>query len=108
MTLNMLIAGLDFGEMMFESFFCLFFQLFSKFRILFDFIQGQILLFTSQEGMVGPIDLKRKGGASVGYWMNCVTLIFDLIHDIDNFEIAVFQEVLVWLMWKEKWLWWGG
>ena len=34
-------------------------------------------------GMVGPIDVKRKGGALVGYWVQCVTLTFDLPHDID-------------------------
>ena len=33
--------------------------------------------------MVGPIDLKRKGSVWVGYWINCVTLNFDLIHDLD-------------------------
>ena len=27
-------------------------------------------------GMVGPIDVKRKGGASVGYWVNYVTSTF--------------------------------
>ena len=31
--------------------------------------------------MAGPIDVKRKG-ASVGYWMNHVTLTFDLTHDL--------------------------
>ena len=31
-------------------------------------------------GMVGSIDLKRKG---VGYWVNYVTLTFDLIRDLD-------------------------
>ena len=33
--------------------------------------------------MVGPIGVKRKGGASVGYWVNYVTLTFDLTHDLD-------------------------
>ena len=33
--------------------------------------------------MVGPIDVKWKGGASVGYWVNYVTLTFDLTHDLD-------------------------
>ena len=48
--------------------------------------------------MVGPIDVKRKGGASVGYWANYVTLTYDLTHDIDlvvsrsKFEIALFEE----------------
>ena len=34
-------------------------------------------------GIVGPIDMKQKGGASVGYWVNFVTLTFDLTHDIN-------------------------
>ena len=34
-------------------------------------------------GMVGPIDLKRIGRALVGYWVQYVTLTFDLTHDLD-------------------------
>ena len=34
-------------------------------------------------GMVGPIDVKRKGSASVGYWVQYVTLTFGLTHDLD-------------------------
>ena len=34
-------------------------------------------------GMVGPIDVKRKESALVGYWLHYVTLTFDLIHDLD-------------------------
>ena len=33
--------------------------------------------------MVGPIDVKRKGSASVGYWVQYVTLTFDLTRDLD-------------------------
>ena len=33
--------------------------------------------------MVGPIDVKRKGGVSAGYWVNYVTFTFDLTHDLD-------------------------
>ena len=49
-------------------------------------------------GMVGVIDVKRKGGSSVGYWVNYVPLTFDLTHDLDpvvsrsKFEIALFEE----------------
>ena len=32
-------------------------------------------------GMVGPIDVKRKGGK--GYWVNYVTLTVDLTHVLD-------------------------
>ena len=34
-------------------------------------------------GMVGPIDVKWKGSASVGYWVQYVTLTLDLTHDLD-------------------------
>ena len=34
-------------------------------------------------GMVGPIDVKRKGSALIGYWVQYVTLTFDLTHDLD-------------------------
>ena len=33
--------------------------------------------------MVGPIDVKQKGSALVGYWVQYVTLTFDLLHDLD-------------------------
>ena len=33
-------------------------------------------------GMVGPIDVKRKGSALVGYWVKYVALTFDLTHDL--------------------------
>ena len=33
--------------------------------------------------MVGPIDVKQNGSALVGYWVQYVTLTFDLTHDID-------------------------
>ena len=35
-------------------------------------------------GMIGPIDVKRKGSASVGDWVQYVTLTFDLTHDLDH------------------------
>ena len=34
-------------------------------------------------GMVGPIDVKRKGSALVGYWVPYMTLTFDHTHDLD-------------------------
>ena len=34
-------------------------------------------------GMVGSSDVKRKGGASGGHWVNYVTLTSDLTHDLD-------------------------
>ena len=50
--------------------------------------------------MVGPTDVKWKGGASVGYWVNYVTSTFDPTHDLDlwifkvKFQIAVSKELL--------------
>ena len=32
--------------------------------------------------MVGLIDMKQKRNALVGYWINYVTLTFDLTHDL--------------------------
>ena len=58
--------------------------------------------------MVGPIDVKRKGGASVGYWVSYVTLTFDPTRDLDlvismsKFEIALFEEKEGWLTWNER------
>ena len=34
-------------------------------------------------GMVGLIEVKQTGSASVGYWVQYVTLTFDLTHDLD-------------------------
>ena len=34
-------------------------------------------------GMAGPIDVKRKGSASVWHWSQYVTVTFDLTHDLD-------------------------
>ena len=68
-------------------------------------------------GMVGPIDVKRKVGASVGYWVNHVTLTFDLTHDLDlvvsrsKFEITLFEEWGEggggWLTWDEMDMSWS-
>ena len=34
-------------------------------------------------GMVGSLDVKWKGTALVGYWVQYVTLTYDLTHDLD-------------------------
>ena len=39
-------------------------------------------------GMIGPIYVKWKGSASVGYWVQYVTLTFDLTH---NFDLGCFK-----------------
>ena len=52
-------------------------------------------------GMVGPIDMRQKGNALVGYWVNYMTSTFDLTFDLnlgfskDKVEIAVSYELLV-------------
>ena len=55
---------------------------FGKFslKILDVFLQGQTLFGHISE-MVGPIDVKRKGSALFGYWVQYMTLTFDLTHD---------------------------
>ena len=76
--LVMLITWLDFERIMLETLFC----------------------------QIGPIDVKQKGCASVGYWVNYVTSTFDPTHDLDlvvlrsTFEIAFFAEWEGWLTWN--------
>ena len=60
-------------------------------------------------GMAGPIDMKQKGSALVGHWVNYMTLTFDLgffkvALDFSRsyFRTAASQELLIWLMWNEK------
>ena len=75
----MLIASLDLGAILLENFISEFSN-----KILNVFFQGQILPGIGHiSRMVGLIDVKQKGGVSVGYWMNYVTLAFDLTHDLD-------------------------
>ena len=58
--------------------------------------------------MVGPIDVKRKGGALVGYWVNYVTLTFDLTPGLDLWfskvkcQNSCFSGIVIWLMWNKK------
>ena len=58
--------------------------------------------------MVGPIDVKWKGDVSVGYWMNYVTLTFDLTHDLDlwffkvKFQNSCIWGIVIWLMWNKE------
>ena len=47
--------------------------------------------------MVGPIVVKQKGSESVGYWVDYVTLIFDLTHDFDpGFFKVIFGNSCIW------------
>ena len=102
-ALVMVITWLDFGEGLLETVILANFLL--KIRVCFFKVKHY---FGHISGMVGLIEVKRKGNASVGYWVQCVTFTFDLTHDLDlgcsrsNFEIALSQELLVWLMWNEN------
>ena len=59
-------------------------------------------------GMVGPIDVKQKWGASVGYWVNYMTVTFDLTHDLDlwffkvKFQNSFIWGIVIWLMWNKN------
>ena len=50
--------------------------------------------------MVSPIDVKRKGDASVGYWVNYVTLTFDFTHDLDLwfFMVKIQNSCISWIV----------
>ena len=74
----MVITWLDFGEIRFKL---LFWQIFFKnFGCVFFKVKHY---FGHISGMVGPIDVKRKGSALVGFWVQYVTLTFVLTHDLD-------------------------
>ena len=74
----MVITWLDFGEVLLET--VILANFLYKFRMCFCKVKHY---FGHISGMVGPIDVKRKGSAMVGYWIQCVTLTFDLTHDLD-------------------------
>ena len=54
---------------------------FGKFCMCFFFKVKQY--FGHISGMVGPIDVKLKGSALVGCWVQYLTLTFNLTHDLD-------------------------
>ena len=100
MSLVMFSTWLDCREILLETFFFLYF-----FKILDVFSRSNTISHISR--MIGLIDVKQKGSASVGYWVN-MTLTFDLTHDLDflksNFDIAISRELLVWCQAKRKWI----
>ena len=51
-------------------------------------------------GMVGPIDVKQKGSALVGYWVQYMTLTFDLTHDLDLgcFKVKFWNSSISWIV----------
>ena len=101
--LVMVITWLDFGGILLEIIFLPNFL--RKFRMCFFKVKHFIGHIS---GMDGPIDAKRKGGASVGYWVNYVTLTFDLTHDLDlwffkvKFQNSFLWGIVIWLMWNKK------
>ena len=74
----MVITWLDFGEILLKT--VIFANFLLKFQMCFFKVKHY---FGHISGMVGPIDVKRKGSALVGYWVQYVTLTFDLPHDLD-------------------------
>ena len=64
------------------------------------FFQGQTFHWTYLRNGWSKLMWWRKGGASVGYWVNYVTSTFDLTLTLtfdfsrSNFKITVFQELL--------------
>ena len=103
LPLVMVITWLDFEGILSETLFLANFL--RKFRMCF-FKAKHSLGHIS--GMVGPNDVKRKGGASLGYWVNYVTLTFDLIHDLDlwffkvKFQNSCIWGIVIWLKQKEN------
>ena len=91
--LVMFITWLDFGGILLEI--LILPNFLRKFRMCFFKVKHSIGHIS---GMVGPIDVKRKGGALVGYCFNYVTLTFHLTYDLElvvsrsKFEIALFEE----------------
>ena len=81
----MLITWLDFGGILLKTFFA---KLSLKISDVF-FSRSNTIGHIS--GMVGPIVVKQKGGASVGYWVKYVTSTFDLTHDPDRFFKVKFK-----------------
>ena len=74
-SLAMLIAILDFGEILLETLL--------RGMGIFSLIFSRSNTIGHISGMVGPIDMKQKGGALVEYWINNVAMSLDLTHDLD-------------------------
>ena len=102
-SLVMVMTSYEFGRILLETLFWANFL--RKFRVCFFKVKHFIGHIS---GMVGPIDVKEKGGASVGYWVNYVTLTFDLNHDFDlwflkvKYQFTCIWGIVIWLMWNKK------
>ena len=75
--LVMLLTRLDFGGILLETFLAKF-----SFKISDVFFPGQTLNWTYLRNGWSN-DVKQKVGALVRYWVNYVTLTFDLTHYLD-------------------------
>ena len=98
----MVITWLDFRKALLET--VILANLLLKFQMCFFKVKHY---FGYISGMVAPINLKRKvHQLDTGYdmWPWPLTSLMTLTLDVlkSNFEIAVSQELLVWLMWNEK------
>ena len=77
-ALVIVITWLDFGEILLKT--VILVNFLKKFWMCFfkvKYYLGHI------SGMVSSIDVKRKASALVGYWVQYMTLTFDLTHDLD-------------------------
>ena len=98
-----MVIDLDFGGILLET--ILLPNFLWKFWMCFVKVKHSIEQIS---GMVGPIDEKWKGCASVGYWVNYVTLTFDLSQDLDllffkvNFQNSCISGIVIWLMWNKN------
>ena len=101
--LVMFITWLDFGGILLEILFLPNFL--RKFRMCFFKVKHSIGHIS---GMVGPIDVKRKGGALVGYCFNYVTSTFHLTYDLElvvsrsKFWNSLIWGTGGWLTWNER------
>ena len=99
----MLIIWLGFGGILLET--LLLANFLKNFGCVFFKVKHSIGHIS---GMVGLIDVKWKGGALVGYWVNYVTSTFDLTHDHDlwffkvKFQNSCISGIVIWLMWNKK------
>ena len=103
----MVIIWLDFREIPLETFILPNFL--EKFRMCCFKVKHY---FGHISGLVGPIDVKQKGSALVGYWVQYVTLTLELIHylDLGCFKVKYRNSSisgivgLIDLKWKRKWV----
>ena len=101
--LVVLITWLEFGVILVET--VIVTNFLWKFWMCFFKVKHS---FWHNSGMVGPIDVKQKGGALVGYWVSYGTLTFNFTPDLDLWFVKVkcqnscFSGIVIWLMWNKK------